>query len=148
MSRIRAGFTLLETLVVMGILALLIGMTALVETNSLKLQVAEQTAELMRVELVSARNEAISNSHDGPWGVYVENNSIVQFHGDAYSSRDQTFDKRFDFDGDVSVSGTREYIFQPSSGLPSATGMIDFSSTLSSYSVTLNRYGSVEVIKF
>ena len=131
----------------MAILATLVGLTAMVENRALNLQQAEQAAELLRIELVSARTESIANTHDGRWGVHIENNVIVQFQGDGYDVRDAAYDKRLEFAEDVTVSGTRDYVFERPSGLPLNNGETDFSNIGSAYRVTVNRYGAVEVAR-
>jgi prepilin-type N-terminal cleavage/methylation domain-containing protein len=139
------AFTLIELTIVLAVMAALVMLTAILENKALRLQRAEQAAEIMRTELVTARNEAIANTHDGPWGLQMQSSTIVQFHGTNYAGRDQSFDKRLDFDSGIAVSGTRNYVFQVLSGMPTTPGETDFSDSGRIYRVMVNKYGAVSV---
>ena len=135
----------MELTMVLAIMAMLVTLTAILENKALRLQRAEQAAETLRTELVTARNEAIANTHDGPWGVQVQDSAVAEFHGASYAARDQAFDKRLDFDSGLAISGTRDFVFGVLSGIPSAPGETAFTDQGRVYRVIVNKYGAVTV---
>ena len=143
--RFRPAFSLIELTMVLAIMAALVTLTAVLENKALRLQRAEQAAEILRTELMTVRNDAIANTHDGPWGVQVQDSGVVEFHGASYAARDQAFDKRLDFDAGLAITGTRDFVFGVLSGIPSDAGETDFSDQGRLYKVIVNKYGAISV---
>lgn len=137
------AFTLFEMMIVMAIMVMLVGVTAGLENRALQMQRAEAAAETLRLELIQARNAAMANTHDGPWGLQVQDAAFVEFHGSSYASRDQVWDEYLDYDAGVAVSGNRDYVFQSLSGTPIAQGQTDLADGSRVYHVKVNKYGAI-----
>lgn len=135
----------MELLLTVALIAFLVGTSAVVQQQALRLQETERVVETLRTEAVSARGAATDDTHDGPWGVRIEGSEIVMFHGAGYTSRDTTFDRRFEFNSEVSIGGRVEYVFLPPFGLPESYGITTVSFAGRSYVLEVSKYGGVEV---
>jgi prepilin-type N-terminal cleavage/methylation domain-containing protein len=114
----RSGFTLIEVIVVIGVLGLIFGVTAFGASRILD-TFASGSADAAVVDVLStAARRARAGQVQSPWGVYFDYdetsrrvNEVVIFAGGDYATRDTTKDETFPFPGsvtleDVSVSGS------------------------------------------
>lgn len=118
-----AGFTLIEMMVVMAIIAIftVLGVSALINLNSSNM--ADRVAEELATSIRDAQNKAISvsNSDDGKtpvaWGVYVDpsvgNENYKSFYVTyADSTATINYGSAASYSGvDLSVSGSSYYIY-------------------------------------
>lgn len=138
------GFTLLEVLVVLGIIAIAAGFTAPVyQSFQLRNDVdlaANVTAQSLR------RAQALSQAVDGDitWGVAIQSGSVTIFQGASYATRDSQYDEVLDVNPNVSNSGVGEIVFTKVTGVPSATGSIVFSGNNRDVTLTINSLGGIE----
>ena len=125
----RKGFTLVEFLITLSILAVLttiifIPMSAL--RNSKALQI---TAEDILSLLNEARDNTLSAKDSYAYGTRFESSRAVLFRGTSYSSSDPS-NKTADIDGAVEISnislagGGQEVLFQRLTGKTSQSGTI------------------------
>lgn len=135
----------MEVVIVIALIAMLVGLTAVLEQQAMRIQETERVAELLRTEIVSARQSAMTGTNDGPWGVKISSGEIVQFFGATYDGRTQTFDKKFDFSTEVLVTGSSTHIFYPPFGNTTDTGTTTVSFAGRTYSVLVSKYGGVEL---
>ena len=92
MPKFTTGFTIIETLLVLALLAIVLVMTApvaesLVTSNDLKLA-EENIVETARRAQILARGV----TRDLAWGVKIGSGSVTLFGGDSFAARDGRFD--------------------------------------------------------
>ncbi len=144
MKENRRGFTLLEMLLSVAMIALITGMGApiyqiLQNRNNLEVAATSLAQGLRRASVLSRAMEG-----DSGWGVYVATSTITIFKGATYATRDVSADESFATSGGVSVTGTNEYRFTKFTGLPNTVGTTTFSSPNNETRVVaLNTKGTV-----
>lgn len=121
-AMLRRAFTVMEILLVLGILSVLTGVTIPVYRDyqirsDLNLATEQVTQALGRARLLSQ-----SGQDAMPWGFSVPTGTL--FRGDTYAGRDPTFDELYSMPLTIGVSGLLEVSFAPLHGRPSATGTI------------------------
>lgn len=80
----RAGFTLLEILVVMGLFALLASVGAIMAFDSVTRSTVQNERDVVVLMLTGARTRALANMNESAHGVRIEPSQIVVyelFHG-------------------------------------------------------------------
>lgn len=142
-STVQQGFSLIEVLLAIALIALLSGLAAPV---FLRLQ-TKNDLDLAAVSLAQSlrRAQVLAQAVDGDtsWGVKAQNGSIVIFKGVSYTARDTLYDESFDLPAGISPSGTTEYVFSKFTGLPQTTGSVTLSTESDTQTVTLNAKGIV-----
>lgn len=139
----RAGFSLIELLIVIGIFSIFAGMSTSVYYNmrshtDLELAI-NTTVEAVRF----AQSSAQSGRGDSKWGVEILSDKIVIFKGDSYVSRLSASDEIFDYSGKVLATGLSEIVFEKISGTTVNTGTINLSNSTENKDLTINEKGTV-----
>lgn len=118
----RRGFSLLEVLLSVSVLAILAGISAPVyfsflSESNLEVAVLSWVKSLRRAKLL-----AEASNLDSVWGAKLTSTSAIVFWGSNFSLRDQGRDEVFELSGLGSVAGLTEVYFSKLSGLPSVFG--------------------------
>jgi Tfp pilus assembly protein FimT len=127
------SFTLIETLIVVGFLALLVGLS--VPALGLFKKTSDLTGSAQEIMgfLQLAQNKTLALENGGQWGVYFSTSTLPQRHilfmGSNFSSRDSSFDKVQDLSKgieiyQVNLSGGSEVVFSKISGQAVPEGSI------------------------
>ncbi len=138
----KKGFTAIETLITLGIIALTAGMSIPMYQNyqirsDLDLAVAQTLHHLSSAQLKSQTGE-----NDGQWGVYVPAGTV--FLGESYVIRDTDFDESIALPTGISVFGIEEVIYSRVNGIPSPTGDIILEAANGdSRTITINADGTM-----
>jgi Tfp pilus assembly protein FimT len=117
----RTGFTAVEVLVIMGMLALVGGFSLIVSLDSYRGSSFRSDRTIFIAVLQRARAQAMSNICNGTCtdgaahGVKVSGKSLVLFQGSSYASRDTDWDTEFSMNL-AEASGDDEIVFAPLSG--------------------------------
>lgn len=138
------GFTLLEVLLVIALLAILSGISIPVYQSfqfksDLDLATLDVSQSLRRAQIL-----AQSVDGDMSWGVKTESEKITLFKGASFESRDENLDEIFNIPANVTFSGLKEVVFTKFSGLPEETGTLDIFSNNNQRSVIINQKGILE----
>lgn len=142
----RNGFTLLELLLSVGLMALLAGIAApmylsLQAENEVAIS-ATSVGDLLRT--AQARSLAVSG--DSAWGVYLSGNVAVIFKGNSFSDRDQSFDENYNFSGAINFSGLNDIVFYKFSGWTMSSGTIKVSHQDGRFkNVSINEAGVIAI---
>lgn len=144
MMQNRSGYSLTELVLAMAILLVLIGLTTTFYRPFYLRNELDVATHSVVLELYRAQSLSRDGAQDSAWGVHVTGTSATVFRGTSYSSRTVTDDETYIMPSIVSVTGTTDYVFAKTTGLPLATG----STTLSvagagSKQLVLNAKGMV-----
>ena len=137
------GFTLVELILVMGIIALLVAVSlsfsiSFYKTRQLDIHLNGIVQALRRAQLKS-----MSVEDDSSFGVYLTSDHYVLFKGGFYNTRDNVYDEIFELPGSLSVSGLSEIVFSRLKGIPSDTGIITLTINNQSETIDINEKGRV-----
>lgn len=126
-KKFTAGFSLVETLVVLAILVTILGFAVIGFQNYANYQRFNSVTTDVRTALTDARGDARNAVAAEPHGIKVESTSFTVFTGDTYSVSDPD-NEVTSFNNVIFYTnltgGTDEIIFDQLTGLPSATGTI------------------------
>jgi len=137
------GFTLVEMVIVLGILALFLTLA-----DSIYLQVRAKTnLKIGADSLVASLHLAQTNAQNGKagaaWGVKIFSSSIVIFQGDAFATRITDSDQLIDLPNKVIASPETEFIFNRITGWPSSPGEIVLTNEMGNINLTINEKGII-----
>lgn len=138
------GFTLLEVLLVISILALIAGF-AIPLSQQFQRKTDLENAIIHTVQaLRSTLGKSTAIEENSSWGVYAQLGGLTIFQGVDFLTRDPSFDETLPFPPTVQPSGTTEFVFQKLSGEPLSAGTLTLSSFSDSHSITVTSTGSIE----
>ncbi len=154
MRRLEAGFTLVEVLIVMGILIVLLGISLVNLGRPQAAANSNTTVQTLVADLKSQQLAAMSGGTGGtssaqPYGIYVQGAQFTLFTGSSYSAGDPNNFVESAASG-VALSTTlpsSTVIFQKGSG--DVQGFVNGSNTITltgkdgTHTVTIGRYGGV-----
>ena len=110
------GFTVVELILVVGIMSLVVLSAGSLGTNFLVRNATQNTINELASSLRVARLNTMSSKNDSDWGVSVSSNAITLFSGNTFASRDPVYDESFDIPSSMSVSPLVEVVFLRPSG--------------------------------
>ncbi len=149
----RAGFTVIELLVVIGIAVVLAAAAAPLYGNlQVSVQLNENISQIIQTTR-SARENSFSRLNNSSHGVYFEinpsgNDRFILYQGDSYAARDASHDRAVILDPSLSLSTTlsgNEVNFSKGLAVPNATGTVTISHDVKgSRTMAVNRLGMVE----
>lgn len=141
----KQGFTLVEILIAMFFFLMLFGISIMFGVSAIDVQELDRVTQTVRNELVLSRDYAQSGREESPWGIAFIDNSIVQFKGDSYATRDEGYDLITDFQSDIEISGLSEVVFTPPLGYASASGTVYIQKEVHEAQIHVNSYGMIEI---
>ncbi len=110
MKNHKNGFTILEVLVVIGLIALASSLGLSVSLDVYKSYNFQAEKLLVLALLQKARSESLNNVNSNPHGVYFQSGHYILFEGSSYASRNVSRDLAF-VNNNLSVTGTDEIVF-------------------------------------
>lgn len=146
------GFTLIELILVIGVLSVVFGSSTIVFGNVIQRNSLKYNGYQLVQNLREARINSVSQKNDSAWGIYFDDTSIPHgytfFKGQSYNTRDSNLDLVFEFPevvtiNQLSLGGFDEVVFSQSSGLASNSGSIDLLADTETYSISINDLGFV-----
>jgi type II secretory pathway pseudopilin PulG len=139
------GFTLLETLLAVSLIFVLTGIGAPVYYSFQSRNDLDAAASAAAESYRRAQALAQASDGDSPWGLRVQDSSIVIFKGESYAARDAGADEAYAMPSSIVAGGASEIVFSKFDGMPSAPGALTLTSTPlgESRTVTVNAKGMV-----
>ncbi len=123
---VMKGFTIIELLLVMGLITIVAAITAPVGISFYKAQLISDVSENVTDSLRRAQAYATGSRNDSSYGVQILPNEYVLFEGSSYASRVVSEDEIFYYPETVIITGFDEIIFSKVSGEPSEVGTLTF----------------------
>ncbi len=137
------GFTIIEVVVTLGILAIIFGATAPINWEFYqKIELRTEYNNYLSY-LKLARAASLANKNASAHGVYVGLNNVTVFEGNSYALRNQSQDQIFSLSSLVTVTGATEIIFNPLSA-NTTNSTITLSNSLGVYNIDINTQGKIE----
>jgi len=155
--RTSRGFTLMEILIVFGIMLLLLGLSAVFSSQTLRNVEFNRARETARNELMTAQADTMAGTFDSAWGVKFSTttNSIIRYKARSatetgYAYRDTYFDATTTFGNSVTInpiSGVTDIPFIRPKGFPSATTTVSIkiSDDTNNATITINTLGAITI---
>ncbi|MBI5306376.1 prepilin-type N-terminal cleavage/methylation domain-containing protein [Candidatus Wolfebacteria bacterium] len=141
--QLNKGFTIIEVLIVMGILGTIFIFGVWTGLNFYEqYNINVEFNNLISV-LRKARNLSIGNFNESPHGIYIEQNRYTVYQGNSYSSRNPSFDEVF-APQTIKFSGLGDIIFSQLSGDSSASGTISVNYLKKNKSISINYEGKID----
>lgn len=142
----KKGFTLIEILLVVGIVAVIFSFSAPYGLRFYRSQLIEEARSNVIEALRRARHYAILQKNDSAWGVKIdtENSKYILFQGDSYDSRVDIYDEVYDLLTEAVVSGDwTEVVFSKMTGLPNDTGTTTLSFNSLNRGILIEETGTI-----
>lgn len=143
-SRATKGFTLVELLIALGVLAIVSGMG--VGSYRTLMQGKNHVANVQVVvqSLRSAQVHARAAYEDDAWGVLVASSGVTLFKGGSYSGRDASFDTAYAFQGQPTITGDTEIVFAKVFGTVPSVSTVTLDEYDRSDTITITTEGMVD----
>lgn len=140
----KGGFTLLEALLGIAIMGIIGGFSVPFYYAAQVRGDADDAVIMIAQNLRRAQLLAQAGEGDAPWGLYVQQGSMILFKGSSFGSRDQDEDEVFTFTANMGVSGNQEFVFAKMTGEPVLAGTINLLlSTNEQRTVSVNEKGMI-----
>jgi prepilin-type N-terminal cleavage/methylation domain-containing protein len=154
MKKSSQGFTLMEIILVLGLLGIIFAFTAFITFDTYRGSSFRNERDTIIGTLQRARTESMNNvcagscTNSKPHGVYFTSTSYTLFQGATYASRDIAYDEVRNVPTGVQLHGLQEVIFSLLSGDATTTpsGSFDLviqDSTGHISTTTINKYGQI-----
>lgn len=143
LSADNKGFTLIEVVIVMAILAIIGGLGLFVGTDFYRSYILRTERDTLVSILQRQRSRALNNINDSHHGVFLEDDRYTVFQGDSYASRDHDYDEVVNLPRSVTLDGITQVVFEPLSGESSAEGDITISRDPQVFTISLNNEGRI-----
>ena len=138
------GFTLLEILLVVGLLALLGGIGTFVGLNSYRTGLFRSERDTVVGLLWEVRGRALNNVDETPHGLKINDAGYTVFEGSSYAARVPAQDETTPVNSSFGHSGLDEVVFSQLSGSVSAPGVISLTDGSRSFDITINHEGGID----
>lgn len=113
-----SGFTLIELMLVMGLILIIGLLTSSVGISYYQSQILSETTDTLVSVLRQAQGLAQSGKNNSAFGVFISEDSYVMFEGSDYVSRLSDLDLVFSVSPNITMSGPSEIIFSELTGIP------------------------------
>lgn len=144
MNQLKRGFTLVELLLVVSLLALLGASSFGIGRQYLLRYRHQATVRLFKAQLSTAQTHARAARNASDWGVNIASQEVVLFSGSNFASRDTSQDFSVTFPTGVSISNN-EIVFAKNTGIPNSETVFQINSPHGSTTVTINAVGAIQL---
>lgn len=137
------GFTLVEIVLVIAILAILAGMVLPVTLRFYRTEQLDTLTHDLIYILRLSKEKSMAVEGDSSWGVYLDSENYFLFRGSSFTTSPDK--KSFDIPGGINMGGLNEIIFSRLEGLPNVTGEITLSTGQINRKIIINEIGKIDV---
>ncbi len=137
------GFTLIETLVVIGIMLVIVSMGVFVSMEEYRGHSLRSERDGLVAILQRARAESLHNMNQSSHGVHIADSSYVLFEGSDWQHRSLSQDAVFTT-GNVQLSGGGDVVFGQLDGSLATTSIITLNATGQKVSVSVGSSGQID----
>ena len=139
----QKGFTLLEIIIVIGLFALLVGISIPFGLDVYRSYVLISETRNMVSFLRRAETLSFTNTRNDSYGIMIMNDRFVVFRGASFATRDAAFDEEYLRSPLVTVSGIAHIVFAAVTGRPDIMGTTTFSNGVNKQTVFINEHGTL-----
>ena len=138
----QAGFTLIEIIICLGILAVLISLGLFMNVDTYKSYTLSFERDTLVGALERARAESLNNMFEMPHGIHFESGVYTLFKGDSYNFED-SYNEKFSYGPSMVITSPEDIIFEQLSGKPYASSTIILRSGVRNFFITINDAGTI-----
>ena len=142
-SNASDGTTIIEMIVVIGILGILLGLSAPTLFKFYNQSSARGERDTLIALLREARNLALVNDNNDNHGLYIASTEYIIFKGTSYDTRDSSYDQDFPRLPGITIAGPSEIGFKRLSGKAS-NAAFTLSNDDITFTVTVNQEGRID----
>ena len=139
----RKGFTLVEVVIVISIIALLFAIGSLVDSGMYQRRLISAEQAVAISVLQKARNQAMNNMYASEYGVHIDPDAYVLFRGPSYVPNDPN-NETIPKNSHISISGLRDIVFAQLSGEPNNPGQIILDDGTQQKYINIKRGGLID----
>ena len=139
----KNGFTLVEIVIVVAILAVVLGLGYFVGFDFYKNYALHSEKDILISVLRKARSQALNNVGATAHGVYIDDSSYTIFYGNSFVSRDSQYDENIRKAPGISLSGLNEVVFAPLTATSTASSTIVLNNNRNSFFIDINSEGRI-----
>lgn len=143
-SKHEHGFTLIEVIFVMALMAVLSGLAVFLSTDILKSNIFHSDLGTITTAIHRTRSRAVNNINESDHGLKILPDKYVFFEGVSYAARDVLKDEDVAISGNFSFSGPDEVVFTRLSGRSNINGDIILNDGIKTATVSINYEGRIE----
>lgn len=151
----QTGFTLIEIIVVVSLLAAIGGLVALTDFDAWRGYTFRDERDLLISVLQKARSESVNNvclgsvcSDGQPHGVKILPGKYVIFQGQSYAGRNPAFDEEIEASNSIIPSGITEVVFGQLNGDVSGPGDIIIGDAIRTATISINNEGRINWVDY
>lgn len=141
----KKGLTVVELLVVIGIITILIGLSSPFYLSFIGKNYLENTAFTLKGMFIKAQNYALSGKNDSAWGVNLSSDKMTLFSGNNYQDRNSLYDEINAIPPQINISGTSETVFGKNTGKPNNPADILLTENGNKWEITLSANGVINM---
>jgi len=143
MQRHKSGFTIIELLLVIGIITIIGAVFLPVSVDYQQRNDLDVSQTTFAQSIRRAQQLSISGEGDSQWGVTMTTGNITIYKGNSYSTRDTNYDEIYGISTAITNSGQNEYNFTKTTGSTITTGTITMVNGNYQKTVSVNAKGIV-----
>ncbi len=138
-----AGFTLVEIIVVLGMVALIASVGIVMNLDAYRNYIFSTERDTLVAILQKARSRALNNMYQSPHGVHIEDSTYTLFRGASFNSGASTNETVF-ANSAVAKTGINDIVFDQLSGNAAPAGDITLSNSIRSSTISVNNEGKID----
>lgn len=138
----QSGFTLIEFLLVIGMISILAGLSLPFYNNLMAKNATAVARQATTRSFHRAQQLARAVDGDSEWGIKLLDGQIVVFRGATYAGRNTAYDEITNLSNGVTFTGNTEVVFSKLYGLPNNTTSINITGpNNTTLEITVNTHG-------
>ena len=139
----RGGFTLVEIIVVMGLVMLIFGIGSYFAFDNFQRYLFRKERDTAIAVLMKARSRAMNNFYEKSHGVHIGSDTFTLFRGLNYGDDPSTYEV-IPGTAAISKSGATDIVFEQLSGRPASAGNLMLSYGASNITISINEEGRID----